>query len=182
MIIRRPLEALLGCMLFDCSTNAIIGRFAIACCKKYPFNTNIKIILMGTQIHKVLVVFVLPFATVSKLNFFFFYLWVIVFKIVNKLCLNLIQKACIMVVVIRNKTQWIVLEATICSQVVYNQGMQLAVFFTPMVALDFVLYQELVIFSKIPYNNGFIFPKVSFLILNTVLDNWRYRNVLLNNK
>ena len=33
------------------------------------------------------------------------------------------------------------LEATISSQIVYNQGMQLAVFFTPVVALDFVLYQ-----------------------------------------
>ena len=39
------------------------------------------------------------------------------------------------------------LEATIWSQVVYNQGMLLAVFFTTVVALDFVLYQELVIFS-----------------------------------
>ena len=39
------------------------------------------------------------------------------------------------------------LEATFWSQVVYNQGMLLAVFFTTVVALDFVLYQELVIFS-----------------------------------
>ena len=39
------------------------------------------------------------------------------------------------------------LEATICSQVVYKHGVKLAVFFTPGVALDFVLHQELVIFS-----------------------------------
>ena len=39
------------------------------------------------------------------------------------------------------------LEATIWSQVVYNQGMQLAVFFTTVAALDFLLYQEMVIFS-----------------------------------
>ena len=39
------------------------------------------------------------------------------------------------------------LEATIWSQVVYNQGMQLVIFFNPVIALDFALYQELVIFS-----------------------------------
>ena len=39
------------------------------------------------------------------------------------------------------------LEATIWSQVVYNKGMYHAVFFTPVVALDFDLYQQLVIFS-----------------------------------
>ena len=36
------------------------------------------------------------------------------------------------------------LEAAIWSQEVYNRGMELAVFFTPAAALDFVLYQELV--------------------------------------
>ena len=50
-----------------------------------------------------------------------------------------------MVVGIRTKKQWI--EATILLQVVYNQGMELAVFFTAVVDLDFVLYQELAIFS-----------------------------------
>ena len=39
------------------------------------------------------------------------------------------------------------LEATIWFQVVYNEGIQLAVFFTIVIALDFVLYQELVTFS-----------------------------------
>ena len=39
------------------------------------------------------------------------------------------------------------LEASIWSQVVLNQEILLAVFFTPVVALDFVLYQELVIVS-----------------------------------
>ena len=45
------------------------------------------------------------------------------------------------------------LETTIWSQVVYSQGMQLLVFFTPVVVLDFVLYQELVIiyFCKLQF-------------------------------
>ena len=37
------------------------------------------------------------------------------------------------------------LEAATCSQVVYNQGMELVVFFSPVVAFDFVPYQELAI-------------------------------------
>ena len=81
----------------------------------------------------------------SKLAFY--YKWVISFQIINKNCLNLIQKACVMVLVTWTKTQWIMLEATIWSKVVYNQGMYFAVFFTPVVALDFVQYQELIIFS-----------------------------------
>ena len=52
-----------------------------------------------------------------------------------------------MVVVMRSKAQWIILEATIWFQVVYIQGMYIAVFFTPVVASDFFLYQELVIFN-----------------------------------
>ena len=85
-------------MLLNCSTNAITGRF------------------------KVLSVFALSFTTVRKVNYFV-YMWVISFKIINKYCLNLIQKACKMVVVSRNKTQSVMPEATIWSQVVYNQGM-----------------------------------------------------------
>ena len=42
------------------------------------------------------------------------------------------------------------LEATIWPQVVYNQGMYLAVFFTLVVALGFVPYQ-VVIFSLVIY-------------------------------
>ena len=61
-------KASLGCMSFNCSNNAVTGRFAITCYKKHPFSTNTKIILMGTQIHKVLVVFVLSSAIVRKLN------------------------------------------------------------------------------------------------------------------
>ena len=40
------------------------------------------------------------------------------FKMINKHCLNLIQKGCVMVVAIRTKTQLIMLEATIWSQVI----------------------------------------------------------------
>ena len=100
----------------------LTGRFSIACCKKHQFSNDTQVILMGTQILKVLVVFVLSSTTVKKLNSFF-YMWVISFKIINKHYLNLIQKACIMIIAIRNKTQWIMLEATIWSQVIYNQGM-----------------------------------------------------------
>ena len=50
------------------SANAITGGFAIECCKKHLFSTNTKIMLMGTQIHKVLVSFVLSSATVRKVN------------------------------------------------------------------------------------------------------------------
>ena len=107
---------------FNCSTNVITGIFSIACCKKHPFSTNTKIILMGTQIHKVLVVFVLPSTTVREVNWFFYCMCVISFKIINNHCLNLMPKACEMIVVIRSKTKWIMLEATIWSQVVYNQG------------------------------------------------------------
>ena len=54
---------------FNCSTNAITGRFAIVCCKNiHPFSTDTKIILMGTQIHKALVVFVLSSTTVREVN------------------------------------------------------------------------------------------------------------------
>ena len=51
-----------------------------------------------------------------------------------------------MVAIIRTKAQRIMLEVTIWWQVVYNQGMHLAVIFTPVVVLDFVLYQQLVMF------------------------------------
>ena len=54
---------------FNCSTNVITGiLFSIACFKKHPFSTNTKIIFMGTQIHKVLVVFVLSSTTVREVN------------------------------------------------------------------------------------------------------------------
>ena len=53
---------------FNCSTNAITGRFTTACSKKHPFSTNTKIMLMGTQIHKVLVVFVLSSTIVREVN------------------------------------------------------------------------------------------------------------------
>ena len=53
---------------FYCSTNVITGRFTIGCYKKHSFSTNTKIMLMGTQIHKVLVSFVLSSATVRKVN------------------------------------------------------------------------------------------------------------------
>ena len=39
------------------------------------------------------------------------------------------------------------LEVAIWFHVVYNQGIKLAVLFTPVVALNFVLSQELVIIS-----------------------------------
>ena len=58
----------------------------------------------------------------SALKLAFYYMWVISFKIKNKHCLNLIQKACVMVVVIRTKTQRIKLEATILYQVACNNG------------------------------------------------------------
>ena len=61
-----------------------------------------------------------------------------------------------MVVVIRNKTH------VGGHHLVCNQGMLLAVFVIPVVALDFVQYQELVIVSKILYNNGFIFTESLF--------------------
>ena len=70
--------------------------------------------ICGAQIHKVLVVS-------SKLVFY--YMSVISFKVISKHCLNLIQKASVLVEVIRTKTQSIMLEATIWSQVVNNQGM-----------------------------------------------------------
>ena len=51
-------------------------------------------------------------------------MWVISFiLIINKDYLNLLQKPCVMVVVIKTKTQRIMLEAIIWSQVVLNQGM-----------------------------------------------------------
>ena len=58
----------LATCLFNCSTNATTGRFSIACCKKHPFSTNTKIMLMETQIRKVLVVFVLSSTTVGEVN------------------------------------------------------------------------------------------------------------------
>ena len=82
---------------FNCSTNAIIGS-------TNSFSTNTKTMLMGTQIHKVLVAFVLSSTTAREVNWFF-YMCVIRLKIINKHCLNLIQKACVRVVVIRSKTQ-----------------------------------------------------------------------------
>ena len=74
--------------------------------------------ICGAQIHKVLVVFAL-----SSSKLVFYYMWVISFKVISKHCLNFIQKAFVMVEVIRTKTQSIMLEATIWSQVVNNQGM-----------------------------------------------------------
>ena len=52
----------------SCSTNAITARFAIACCKKHPFSTNTKAMLMWAQTHKALVVFVLSSTTVTEVN------------------------------------------------------------------------------------------------------------------
>ena len=74
--------------------------------------------ICGAQIHKVLVVFAL-----SSSKLVFYYMWVVSFKVISKHCSNFIQKACVMVEVIRTKTQSIMLEATIWSQVVNNQGM-----------------------------------------------------------
>ena len=104
-------------VVLTCSTNAITGS-------TISFSTNTKIMLMGTQtfFHKILVFFVLSSTTVREVNYFFYYMCVISFKMINKNCLNLIQKACIMVVVIRTKTEWIILETTIWFQVAYNQG------------------------------------------------------------
>ena len=80
--------------------------------------------IYGTQIYKILVVFALPCTTVRELiKLVFYYMRMISLKVINKHCLNLIQKAWVMVVVIRTKTQRIKLEPTIFSQVVYNQGM-----------------------------------------------------------
>ena len=53
---------------FNSSTNAIAGIFAIAYSEKHPFNTSTKIMLMGTQIYKVLVLFVLSSTTVREVN------------------------------------------------------------------------------------------------------------------
>ena len=80
-------------LIYYCSTKAITERFAIACCKQHPFSTNTKIMLMGMQIHKFLEVFVLSSTTVRKVNLIF-YMRVISFNIINKICLNLILKAC----------------------------------------------------------------------------------------
>ena len=77
--------------------------------------------IYGTQIYKILVVFALPVRELIKLVFYD--MRMISFKVINKHCLNLIQRACVMVVIIRTKTQRIMLEPTILSQVVYNQGM-----------------------------------------------------------
>ena len=74
--------------------------------------------IYGTQIHKVPVVFVLS-SNCQKSKLVFYYMWVISFTIINKHSLNLIQKACVMIVAIRTKTHRIMLEATIWSQVVY---------------------------------------------------------------
>ena len=49
--------------------------------------------IYGTQIHKVLVVDALSSTTVREINQFFYYMQAISFKIINKHCLNLMQKA-----------------------------------------------------------------------------------------
>ena len=61
-----------------------------------------------------------------------------------------------MVVIIRDETKRIVLNISITINKIYNELVQCAVFFTPMVTLDFMLHIELVIFSKTPQNNHFI--------------------------
>ena len=53
---------------FNCFTSAITGRFAIVYFKKHTFSTNTKIMLMETQIHKVLVVLVLSSTTIREVN------------------------------------------------------------------------------------------------------------------
>ena len=75
--------------------------------------------IYGTQIHKVPVVFFVLSSNCQKTKLVFYYMWVISFKIINKHSLNLIQKACVMIDVIRTKTHRIMLEAIIWPQVVY---------------------------------------------------------------
>ena len=86
---------------------SVPGKAFIYCNKAFW-----KMFIYGTQIPEVLAVFVLTSTTVRETYYFFYYMCVISFKIINKHCLSLIQKACVMVVVIRTKTQWIMLEAT----------------------------------------------------------------------
>ena len=62
-----------------------------------------KIVIYGTQIHKVLVFFVLSSTTVREVNYFFIICgWL---ALINKDCFNLIQNACVIVFVIRTETQ-----------------------------------------------------------------------------
>ena len=95
------------------------------CFGLWPQNT------LGLSVCKIFyfwLVWIFKFNTGGPLLHCTCYMWEISFKIINKHYLNLIQKACVMVVVIRTKTQWIMLEATIWFQVVYSQEIYLAVF------------------------------------------------------
>ena len=68
-----------------------------------------------------------------------------------------------MVVIIRDETKRIVLNISTTANKIYNEWVKCAVFFTPVVTLDFILHKELVIFSEIPKNNHFICFQEFFL-------------------
>ena len=83
-------------------------------------------------------------------------------KVIKKDCLYFINKICIVVVIIRDETKRIVWNISITINKIYIKGV-VGVFFTPMVTLDFILHEELVIFSKIPKKNTSFAFRDSFL-------------------
>ena len=89
--------------------------------------------------------------------------WKAFLKVINKDCLCFINKICILVVIIRDETKKIVLNSSVAVNNIYNESIKYAVFFTPMVTLDFILHKELVSFSEIPKNNHFIHFQRFFL-------------------
>ena len=148
-------------IMFNESPNIIAWWLAMTSCKEYPFSIHIEILLMMTQINKVVIL--LLFSTVVREIEDLIHNWKVSFKVINKDCLYFINKIGIVVVIIRDETKRIMLNISIMVNKIYNKWVQCAVFFTPMITLDFILHKDVLIFSKIPKNNHFIYLQGFFL-------------------
>ena len=75
----------------------------MASCKECPFNIHIEILLMMKQINKVFAILILFSAAVKKIEDFTHNSKVF-FKVINKDYLYLINKICILIVIIGDET------------------------------------------------------------------------------
>ena len=89
-------------------------------CKEYPFSIHIEILLMMTQVNKVLAILIL-FSTAVREIEDVIHNWKVFFKVINKDCLYFLHKICIVVVIIRDETKRIVLSISITVNKMYNE-------------------------------------------------------------
>ena len=106
---------------FSKSPSTIAWWLAMTSCKEYPFSIHIEILLMMTQNNKVFSILILFSTAVREIEDLIHNLRVF-FKVINRDCLYLISKICIVV-------RRIVLNISITVNKIYNERVLRAVFF-----------------------------------------------------